>query len=149
MIHKWSEPISERRPWMLEIRNLTANYGAITALRSVSLEVPEGSVTAILGANGAGKSTLLNTIIAGPGIRTAGNIRFDSRDILGLNTETIVRAGIALVPEGRQMFADLTVDENLAMGAYLRRDRAGVASDLETARNLFPRLAERGRPRAA
>jgi len=134
---------------MLEISNVTARYGAVTALKNVSIFVAEGSITAILGANGAGKSTLLNTIIGGPMISATGDIRFSSRNILGLTTEEIVRAGIALVPEGRQMFAELTVDENLSMGAYLRRDRRRIAQDFDAVKALFPRLAERSHQRAA
>jgi branched-chain amino acid transport system ATP-binding protein len=134
---------------MLEISNLTARYGNIIALKDVSISVPEGSITAILGANGAGKSTLLNTIIGGPAVRAAGDIRLSSQSILGRTTEEIVRAGIALVPEGRQMFAELTVDENLSMGAYLRRNREEISRDFHTVKGLFPRLAERGRQRAA
>lgn len=134
---------------MLEIRNLTARYGNVTALKDVSLSVPEGSVIAILGANGAGKSTLLNTIIGGPAVRATGEIRLSSENILGNSTEKIVRSGIALVPEGRQMFAELTVDENLFMGAYLRRNREEVTQDFRSVKELFPRLAERGRQRAA
>ncbi len=134
---------------MLEIRNLTARYGNVTALKDVSLSVPEGSVIAILGANGAGKSTLLNSIIGGPAVRATGEIRLSSENILGNSTEEIVRSGIALVPEGRQMFAELTVDENLFMGAYLRRNREEVTQDFRSVKELFPRLAERGRQRAA
>ncbi len=134
---------------MLEISNLTARYGNVIALKDVSISVPEGSITAILGANGAGKSTLLNTIIGGPAVRAAGDIRLSSQSILGRTTEEIVRAGIALVPEGRQMFAELTVDENLSMGAYLRRNREEISRDFQTVKGLFPRLAERGRQRAA
>lgn len=134
---------------MLEIRNLSASYGAIAALTEVDLSVPAGAVVALLGANGAGKTTLMRAITGDARLKTTGSIRFRDAEMLGNRTETTVRAGIALVPEGRKLFAELTVDENLAMGAYLRRDKAGIAQDLETVRVLFPRLSERGGQLAA
>jgi branched-chain amino acid transport system ATP-binding protein len=127
---------------MLEITNLSGHYGAVCALDSVSLIVPKGQVVSLLGANGAGKSTLLGSVMGiVPTVR--GSIRFVGREILGTSTEEVVSMGIVLIPEGRQIFADLTVQENLQMGAYLRRDKETVSDDMETIRKLFPRLAER------
>ena len=134
---------------MLEIRGLSASYGAIAALSGVDLSVPEGAVVALLGANGAGKTTLMRAITGDARLKTTGSIRFREAEIIGSRTEATVRAGIALVPEGRKLFPELTVDENLAMGAYLRRDKAGIVEDLDTVRVLFPRLSERGGQLAA
>ena len=129
---------------MLEVRGLSASYGAIAALSGVDLDVPEGAVVALLGANGAGKTTLMRAITGDARLKAEGSIRFRGTELLGSRTEATVRAGIALVPEGRKLFPELTVDENLAMGAYLRRDKAGIAEDFEAVRALFPRLSERG-----
>lgn len=134
---------------MLEIVELNAKYGGATALRDVSLTVPQGGVVAILGSNGAGKSTLLNTVIGSRLMKATGSIRFQGEEILGKTTEQIINAGIALVPEGRQLFGDLTVDENLRIGAYLQRDATKAARQLDEVRELFPRLAERRNQRAA
>ena len=134
---------------MLEIRTLSASYGAIAALSGVDLSVPEGAVVALLGANGAGKTTLMRAITGDLRLKTSGSIRFRGVELLGSRTESTVRAGIALVPEGRKLFPELTVDENLAMGAYLRRDKAGIAEDYDAVRTLFPRLSERGNQLAA
>lgn len=134
---------------MLEIVGLSAKYGGATALRGVSLSIPDGGVVAILGSNGAGKSTLLNTIMGSRLMRATGSIRFQGDEILGKATDQIINTGIALVPEGRQLFGDLTVDENLRIGAYLQRDAAKAARQLEDVRQLFPRLAERRNQRAA
>jgi len=134
---------------MLEIRSLSASYGAIAALTGVNLSVPEGAVVALLGANGAGKTTLMRAITGDARLKSTGSIRFQGNEMLGSRTEATVRAGIALVPEGRKLFPELSVNENLAMGAYLRRDKAGIAEDLQTVRALFPRLSERGTQLAA
>ncbi len=134
---------------MLEIRALSASYGAIAALSGVDLSVPEGAVVALLGANGAGKTTLMRAITGDLRLKTSGSISFRGAELLGSRTESTVRAGIALVPEGRKLFPELTVDENLAMGAYLRRDKAGIAEDYDAVRTLFPRLSERGSQLAA
>ncbi len=134
---------------MLEIRSLSASYGAIAALTGVNLSVPEGAVVALLGANGAGKTTLMRAITGDARLKSSGSIRFQGNEMLGSRTEGTVRAGIALVPEGRKLFPELSVNENLAMGAYLRRDKAGIAEDLQTVRALFPRLSERGTQLAA
>ncbi|MEI6722728.1 MAG: ABC transporter ATP-binding protein, partial [Betaproteobacteria bacterium] len=113
------------------------------------LSVPEGAVVALLGANGAGKTTLMRAITGDARLKSTGSIRFQGNEMLGSRTEGTVRAGIALVPEGRKLFPELSVNENLAMGAYLRRDKAGIAEDLQTVRALFPRLSERGTQLAA
>lgn len=127
---------------MLQLRDVRAAHGSVLALHGVSLEVPEGAVVALLGANGAGKSSTLHTI-AGLLPLAAGSIRYGGRSIDGLAAEARVRAGIALVPEGRMLFGQLTVRDNLQLGAYVRRDRAGIARDLEQACARFPVLAQR------
>jgi len=134
---------------MLDVSGLDANYGAIQALRQVTLQVPAASIVALVGANGAGKTTLLDAVAGGGKAMTRGTISFNGKAIRGLPAREIVGSGIALVPEGRQLFGELTVDENLRMGAYSRRDRAGVANDYEAVRTLFPRLVERRRQLAA
>ena len=133
---------------MLNISCLNAYYGAILALREVSLKVERGTIVSLLGANGAGKSTLLGSIVGGLA-RTEGSICFEDKEILGKRTEDVVASGIALVPEGRQLFSELTVYENLRMGAYLRRDKAAIEGDFTSMFELFPRLAERRRQIAA
>ncbi|MBR6801957.1 MAG: ABC transporter ATP-binding protein [Eubacteriaceae bacterium] len=125
---------------MLKIRNLSVSYGGIEAVRDVSFDVPEGKVVTIIGANGAGKSTTLRTI-AGLVKAKAGTVEFMGQDITNMPTEQIVKLGIALVPEGRKVFADLTVEENLKIGAYMRKD--DIKPDLEWVYSLFPRLKER------
>ena len=134
---------------MLEVSGLDAHYGAIQALRQVTLQVPAASIVALVGANGAGKTTLLDAVAGGGKAMTRGTISFNGKAIRGLPAREIVGSGIALVPEGRQLFGELTVDENLRMGAYSRRDRDGVANDYEAVRTLFPRLVERRRQLAA
>jgi len=130
---------------MLEVRNIETLYGLVMALRGVSLKLAEGQITAVLGANGAGKSTLIKTIM---GLiedqPDKGTIWLDDKRIDHKDTEEIVRMGLAFVPEGRQVFAELTVQENLAMGAYTRRG-TGVRADLDRVYGLFPRLRERQR----
>lgn len=126
---------------MLKVENLQVYYGGIHALKGVSLEVNKGEIVSIIGSNGAGKSTLLNSI-SGFLKYKEGEIKFnDSR--LGYNPSRIVKMGICHVPEGRLVFANLTVRDNLMMGAYLRNDRAGISEDLEKVYDLFPRLKER------
>ncbi len=128
---------------MLEIKNLTVAYGDVTALRDVSLEVNQGEAVVIIGANGAGKTTTLKTI-SGLLKPRAGQIIFKNRDITGLPPHEIARAGIAHVPEGRQVFTNLTVIDNLAMGGYLwRNDKKKYNSVFDKVLSLFPRLAER------
>lgn len=127
---------------MLRLRNVTASYGSIQVLRGVSLHISQGEIVALIGANGAGKST---TLMAVCGIVPpfSGEIRFMGDPIGGEAPDRIVSMGISQVPEGRRIFPGLTVMENLDMGAYLRRDARGVASDLEYVFDLFPLLAER------
>jgi branched-chain amino acid transport system ATP-binding protein len=129
---------------MLEIAELEVRYGAIRAVRSISLTVAPGELVALVGANGAGKSSTL-MCIAGALKSAAGSVHLDGEDITSAKPETIVRRGIATVPETRDVFPDLTVDENLMLGSYVRRsDAAGVAEDRARMLSLFPRLAERG-----
>jgi len=132
---------------VLEIAGLRAAYGPIEALRGVDLEVRAGELVCLLGANGAGKSTTLRTI-SGLLRPAAGRIAFEGRSIAGLSPATILEAGIAHCPEGRRVFPYLSVEENLLMGAYVRRDRAGIAADLERECEHFPVLAERRRQAA-
>jgi branched-chain amino acid transport system ATP-binding protein len=127
---------------LLELANIEASYGPVQALRGVTLAVPTGKIVTVLGANGAGKSTILKTIsgIIDP---SKGQIRFDGEEIQRRDPSWIVRRGIGHVPEGREVFPLLTVDENLRMGAYTRHDAAGVAQDLEMVYTYFPILRER------
>ena len=125
---------------MLKIDDLRVNYGGIEAVKGVDFEVPEGKIVTLIGANGAGKSTILRTI-AGLVKPATGRIRLQAEDITALSPDRIVSKGITLVPEGRRVFPDLTVLENLKIGAYLRTDDLG--HDLEWVYSLFPRLKER------
>lgn len=125
---------------MLKIENLCVSYGGIKALRNVSLEVPEGEIVTLIGANGAGKSTTLRSIV-GLVKANEGNIEFCGKKILGLQTNKIIEEGITLVPEGRRVFPDLTVLENIKIGAYLRND--DLTDDIEWVYDIFPRLKER------
>jgi branched-chain amino acid transport system ATP-binding protein len=127
---------------LLALANVETAYGPIVAIRGVSLQVPPGAIVTVLGANGAGKTTLLKTI-SGVMAPTKGSVLFADREIRGLAPDRVVRLGIAHVPEGREVFPYLTVRENLLMGAYLRRDRHGVAGDLERVYRYFPILRER------
>ena len=127
---------------MLEIRNLTVNYGAITALHDVSLRVEAGSIVTLIGGNGAGKTTTLRAI-SGMVKPKSGQILFEGRDITGVPAHKLVGQGLAHSPEGRMVFANLTVLENLQMGAYLQRDKAVMARELEFVFGTFPRLQER------
>ncbi|WP_333827666.1 ABC transporter ATP-binding protein [Pararhodobacter sp.] len=127
---------------LLEVRNLETFYGAIMAIRGVSLEVRKGQVVAVLGANGAGKTTLLKTI-SGIMDPEKGKIIFDGEEIQGKEPHQIVRRGIVQVPEGREVFPLLTVEENLALGAYTRSDKAEIARDRDLVFEYFPILAER------
>jgi len=131
---------------MLSVRDLHVSYGGIRALRGVSLDVNEGEIVTIIGANGAGKSTLLNSI-TGFLKPTSGEVTYNGRKI-GRQPAKIVKMGICHVPEGRLVFANLTVQDNLALGAYLRHDRKKIAEDLEKVYALFPRLKERLRQQA-
>ena len=124
---------------MLVLKEVHARYGAITALRGVSIEVKEGELVALLGVNGAGKSTLLGTI-AGILRPWQGSIHFQNQAIVGKTPEQITRLGIALVPEGRDIFPSLTTEENLRLGAFTRKDRSEYRRDLEEMFSLFPVL---------
>ncbi|SDF43476.1 ABC transporter ATP-binding protein [Sporolituus thermophilus] len=127
---------------MLKLDNISVYYGAIHALKSISVEVKEGEIVTLIGANGAGKSTTLRTI-SGLLKPKTGQILFEGKNIAGLPAQDIVKMGISQVPEGRRIFANMTVLENLELGAYTRKDSAGVAADLEKVFARFPRLAER------
>jgi branched-chain amino acid transport system ATP-binding protein len=127
---------------VLEVKNLTVNYGAITALQGISLEVRPGDIVTLIGANGAGKTTTLRTI-SGLLRAQGGTVHYQGRDITNLPPHQIVKLGISHVPEGRMVFANLTVMENLMMGAYLQKDRRVVADELEHVFGVFPRLQER------
>ncbi len=127
---------------MLEIKDLVVNYGSIAALHGVSLRAEKGSIVTLVGANGAGKSTTLRTI-SGIVKAKSGTITFDGKDITNNPPHEIVALGLAQSPEGRMVFANLTVMENLRMGAYLRNDKAGIAKDLDYVFGIFPRLKER------
>jgi len=127
---------------VLEVRDLHVYYGGIHALQGISLSVPDGSVVTLLGANGAGKTTTLRTIL-GLVRPTQGEITFDGASLLGKRPHQIVQLGIAMAPEGRRIFPDLSVWENLLMGAYSRTDSEGIKRDLAWVLELFPRLAER------
>ncbi|NJC87420.1 MAG: ABC transporter ATP-binding protein [Desulfuromonas sp.] len=127
---------------MLELRGVQAGYGRIQALREVSLSVGAGEIVTLIGANGAGKSTTLMTI-CGVVAAQAGEILFEGESLRGLSPDAIVGRGIVQVPEGRRIFPRMSVRENLEMGAYLRRDPAGIRRDLEYVMKLFPILAER------
>src|SRR5690348_11473896 len=132
---------------MLRLERVSSGYGASPVLREVSLEVAAGEIVALIGANGAGKSTLLNTVMGLVAI-TGGDVRLDGASIAQRGTPAIVRAGIAQVPERRQLFGTMTVEENLRMGAYTRQDRAEVAAALAEQFRQFPILAERRRQAA-
>ncbi len=129
---------------LLELRCLTVRYGALTALRGLDLQVREGELVALLGANGAGKSTTLRAISRLVGA-AAGQVLWRDADLAAVSTHRTVRLGIGHCPEGRRVLARQTVATNLELGAWLRRDRAGIAADLERCYGLFPRLAERRR----
>jgi len=131
---------------ILKLSNIESYYGPIMAIRGISLEVPRGQIVTLLGANGAGKTTVLKTIsgILDP---QKGSIEFLGKPIQRMEADRIVRLGLSHVPEGREVFPFLSVRENLMMGAYLRKDRDGVAQDLERVYGYFPRLKERlGQP---
>ena len=127
---------------MLKIDNLHVNYGGIEALRGISLEVPDGKVVTLIGANGAGKSTTLRTI-TGLVKAAGGSIQWNGEELLGKSIDKIVTSGIAMSPEGRRVFPDMTVLENLKIGAYLRKDKAEIEKDIQWVYSLFPRLEER------
>ena len=127
---------------MLEIKNLSVSYGAINALHGISLQIKDGDIVTLIGANGAGKTTTLKTI-SGLLKTRGGEILYDGRNIANLKPHQIVKLGVSHVPEGRMVFANLTVRENLSLGAYLQRDKAAVRAELEFVFGMFPRLKER------
>jgi branched-chain amino acid transport system ATP-binding protein len=131
---------------LLDIRGLEVRYGGIRAVKGIDLEIAAGELVCLIGANGAGKSSTLRAV-SGLAPAAPGSIRFDGRDLAGVPAYARARAGLVMVPEGRGVFAQLSVEENLAMGAYARSD-SGVASDRERVFELFPRLAERCRQTA-
>ena len=125
---------------ILEIKNLSVSYGGIEAIKDISLDVEQGSIVTLIGSNGAGKSSTLRTI-AGIVRAKSGEVLFEGENLLGLSPDQIVKRGVTLVPEGRHVFPNLTVAENLRVGAYLRKD--DISGDLEHIYELFPRLKER------
>src|SRR5262245_10713339 len=129
---------------LLEVEELDVYYGAVHALKGVSVRAAAGEIVTLIGANGAGKSTLLRAI-SGLVAPRAGRLRFDGRDLAGFPPHEIVGLGISHAPEGRMVFANLTVEDNLELGAYRRRDRAAIAKDRDQVFHLFPRLLERRR----
>jgi branched-chain amino acid transport system ATP-binding protein len=129
---------------ILSVRDLTVHYGAIQALKGVSFELAEGEIVTLIGSNGAGKSTTLKGI-SNIAKKTAGTVEFNGEDITGLPPDKIVLRGLIQVPEGRRIFANLSTKDNLEMGAYTRKDRAGIRQDFEMVYGLFPRLKERAR----
>lgn len=134
-------------PSLLKVSEVEAYYGRMCALRNISLEVAEGSVVALLGSNGVGKTTTLR-VISGLLRPTRGSVEFNGRRIERLRADQLVRLGIALVPEGRQIFSDLTVQENLRLGAYTHRDVKSVTQSMQQVFEYFPRLHERQEQRA-
>ena len=132
---------------MLSIKNLSVHYGGIHALRGISLDVPAGKIVTLIGANGAGKSTTLNSIM-GLVKADGGSVSWNGQEILGTQTKTIVESGVVLVPEGRRVFPNLTVDENLTLGAFSRKNKTEVEADREHVFSLFPRLKERHKQKA-
>jgi branched-chain amino acid transport system ATP-binding protein len=129
---------------MLSVNDLTVHYGAIQALRGVSFNVDKGEIVTLIGSNGAGKSTTLRGI-SNLLKKTSGTVQFEGEDITNLAPDKIVMRHLIQVPEGRRIFANLTVRDNLEMGAYTRKDRAGIRDDMEMVFGIFPRLKERAR----
>ena len=127
---------------LLEVKDLVVSYGGIEALKGISFSVDEGQIVTLIGANGAGKSTTLRAITGIVPVK-GGTITYNGEDITGMDTQKVVERGIALVPEGRRVFANLTVLENLKIGAYLRKDTVQIQKDIEYIYKLFPRLQER------
>ncbi|MDR2842757.1 MAG: ABC transporter ATP-binding protein [Spirochaetaceae bacterium] len=132
---------------MLKLQGLSVFYGGIHALRSVDIDVSDGKIITLIGANGAGKSTMLNSIV-GLVKCSSGKIVWNEDDITGWDTKDIVKKGLVLVPEGRHVFPNLTVDENLKLGAYFRKDKLKIKKDREKCFDLFPRLKERAKQSA-
>jgi len=126
---------------MLKIENLSVSYGGINALRGVNLQIEENKIVTLIGSNGAGKSSTLRAIMGL--VKKEGRITYDGEDLSSLKTKDIVKKGIVLVPEGRKVFSNLTVEENLILGAYTRNDKDGIKKDMDNVYELFPRLKER------
>jgi branched-chain amino acid transport system ATP-binding protein len=132
---------------MLKIESLSVHYGGIHALQGINLEVPDGKIVTLIGANGAGKSTTLKSIV-GLVKASDGSVSWNGERLTGLGTKDIVSKGLVLVPEGRRVFPNLTVDENLSLGAYVSNDKVAIAADRKKVFGLFPRLEERQRQKA-
>jgi branched-chain amino acid transport system ATP-binding protein len=133
---------------MLKLDNLSVHYGGIHALQGISLEVPEGKIVTLIGANGAGKSTTLKAIVGLVKASASSSMTWNGKSLVGQATKNIVEDGIVLVPEGRRVFSNLTVDENLSLGAFARGDKAAIEGDRARVFKLFPRLDERKRQKA-
>jgi branched-chain amino acid transport system ATP-binding protein len=129
---------------VLVLKDVRASYGRVEVLKGISIEVPDGSIIALLGANGAGKTTTLR-VITGLLPMARGILVFEGKSIVGLRSDRIVRRGISMVPENRELFLEMTVEENLEMGAFTRRDGPGIREDFARAFHIFPRLQERRR----
>ena len=127
---------------MLKVENINVYYGAIHALKGISVEVKEGEIVTLIGANGAGKSTILRTITGLLRTKT-GNVLFEGNSVAAMAPEEIVKKGISQVPEGRRIFANMSVEENLELGAYIRSDKPGIRKDIDKVFERFPRLGER------
>ncbi len=127
---------------MLKVENINVYYGAIHALKGISVDVKEGEIVTLIGANGAGKSTILRTISGLLRTKT-GNVLFEGNSVASMAPEEIVKKGISQVPEGRRIFANMTVEENLELGAYIRSDKPGIRKDIDKVFERFPRLGER------
>lgn len=127
---------------MLKVENINVYYGAIHALKGISVEVKEGEIVTLIGANGAGKSTILRTISGLLRTKT-GNVLFEGNSVAAMAPEEIVKKGISQVPEGRRIFANMSVEENLELGAYIRSDKPGIRKDIDKVFERFPRLGER------
>ena len=133
---------------MLSIKNLSVHYGGIHALRGISFDVPAGQIVTLIGANGAGKSTTLNSIMGLVKSGPRSSISWNGQEMRGAGTKSIVESGIVLVPEGRRVFPNLSVDENLTLGAYARKHKVEIEADRERVFGLFPRLKERHKQKA-
>lgn len=133
---------------MLEVRNLEVSYGAIKALKGISFSVEQGEIISLIGSNGAGKTTTLHSL-SGIIKKAAGSVLFNGQDISSMSADRIVKMGLIQVPEGRRVFANMSVRENLELGAFTRQDTDGIRQDMERVFNLFPRLKERSRQEAA
>ncbi len=133
---------------MLEVKGLEVSYGAIKALKGISFSVEQGEIISLIGSNGAGKTTTLHSL-SGIIRKASGSVVFGGQDISSLSADKIVGLGLIQVPEGRRVFANMSVRENLELGAFLRRDKAGIKQDMEKVFELFPRLKERSRQEAA